>query len=276
MQTDTALTSTDFAHVAALCKIAINRVGYVLYQSAQAIQRNANFAVTGPTMFGNHGSLSASQNRSLNFAQDGRHILGSSFDASTRLAIEATFGFMNTLAASGIVLDESITSIMGRMHFKDELTSNYLPVGPPPFDPSYASDAEFTATMSAYFKHYYLRCDSVHLGLTKAMYRKVQDEVRRAEISGVASSTSRLELRPVLTHVEHGSGSPPHIIREVLSKTYGGGGKVSVYNRAIVAYADILFSHSGRLWWKMEKSSKYKMIITVPGQFYFSKICEPL
>lgn len=230
MQTDTPLTSTDFSHIATLCKIAINRVGYVLYQSAQAIQRNTNFAVTAPTIFGNHGSLSASQHRSLNFAQDGRHILGSGFDASTRLAIEAAYGFYNTLAASGIVLNESIMSIMGRMTYKDELTGNHLPIGLPPFDPSHPPDAEFTKNMSAYFKRYYLLCDSVHLGLTKAMYRKVQKEVGSMDASVVVASTSRLELRPVLTNVEQGSAPPRHLVREVLSKTYGGGAKVSLFH----------------------------------------------
>ena len=45
----------------------INRVGLVLYQSTQAVQRTSAFCVGPESHFGNHGTIGASMEKSLNF-----------------------------------------------------------------------------------------------------------------------------------------------------------------------------------------------------------------
>lgn len=83
--------------------------GLVYYTSDVTTEHSSSYAVTPSTGFGNFGTQNSSELRSHNFAQDGQFKLRSPLDASSHLAHEMTFKFLNGLAVCGLKFDQPNT-----------------------------------------------------------------------------------------------------------------------------------------------------------------------
>lgn len=222
------LTPQQFSNVNHVWRHAVNRVAYVLYQPTRATQRTTSFSVTPATFFGNHGVLSPTDTLVLNYAQEGRHILGTPTEAATRLAREASMGFLNTLAASGLTINSDLTSLMSAISFSHPRTNSIQPVGPAAFEPSQLGGSPFIDTMKRYYRHYYDRCMSLHLGISKHMYKAVQAAVAEGATAQSVIIASRLQMRPVTLGIQAPAELPTQLIKEVQDQAIGGGGKVLV------------------------------------------------
>lgn len=207
-----------------LWKFAVNRVGYVVYHSALAVQRGTSFAVTPPTRFGNNGSLSFRDTRALTYSQEGRHLLGDSQQGTSRLVWESVFNFMNTLSAIGVTTPNlTADSLISSMQFHDSASNLNFPILPSPFDPSRPENE----TMKQYYKWYFLQHLSVSLGMRKHVYKDYQKNIRDKAATAVVNY-SPYELIPVTTASAVISDSdPPNLVSEVLSRIYSGDGQVN-------------------------------------------------
>lgn len=168
----------------------VNRVGYVIYHSSQATTRDSAMSLTPETRFGNHGTLGASLNRSLNFKEHGSHILGSRKDSAIRFARELLSGFYNTLIVSGLTLKIPLKTIA------QAIQSASLDVEPLeaseclPLDASDPDVHKFMELSRAHYGYYYDLCKSIALTLKKADFQR--EPSRESKSKSVTKIPSKL------------------------------------------------------------------------------------
>lgn len=151
------------------CAELINRVGLVLYQSSKAVQRTSAFCVGPETRFGNHGTLGSSMSKSLNFTDNGLHLLGTMHDAHTRLAWEHALAFYNGLSQSGLQLNLSFNDLVSAITYSNGNDQSNA-VTPYPIEPTNVLQMDQVRLFRQYYKHLLLQCRRYHLNLTKSHY----------------------------------------------------------------------------------------------------------
>lgn len=99
-------------------KSIVSRVMFVVYPSNALNQRKASVAVTSHNSFANGGPKSSSDGSVLqDFAQHGRHILGTDIDYYNRMSREIVFSFVNSmtlLGLEGITINDLLTKLKFR------------------------------------------------------------------------------------------------------------------------------------------------------------------
>jgi hypothetical protein len=168
---------------------AINRLGFVLYSSVQAVDRDAPLCVGPETRFGNHNVLGESMSKSLNFSQNGQHLLGTMQEAKTRLAWERTFDFFNGLALDGLVMEGfKLSDFISRIRYKtgDGPLESVIPF---PMD-----DEARVSLFRSYYKDLLLQCRRILLPLTKFGYNTRMQGLRK-EKTQVFHPRERLPVR---------------------------------------------------------------------------------
>lgn len=178
---------------------AVNRIGLVLYHSAQATFRDSAIAVTPETRFGNHGTLSASLLSSLNFAADGQHILGPPPVAAARLSWDLIMGTVNGFVASGLTVDpDYVEESLKRVKYPDPDTGNMVSVKAPQDNPLDPVQLAKIKTRRRYYRWYHELCLSILLNVRRADYKHnllgyKEDLERQAQ----AGDFSYKDLRPI-------------------------------------------------------------------------------
>lgn len=155
----------------------VNRIGLVIYQSYQATQREAAMCATSETRFGNHGTLGSSMARSLSYEEHGKHILGTSLDAATRLNWENLLGVFNSMYANGVsFVGNTFDSMMKKIeHTSADGTKHRLPPFPHnPLDPKQSRDIKNKRQMYCW---YWNLAHKMLLGVRKSAYKAVRDRI---------------------------------------------------------------------------------------------------
>lgn len=148
----------------------INRVGFVLYWSTEAVERNSALCASPETRFGNHGTLGAGLTRSLNFVDNGQHFLGTEQDARSRLGWEHILNFYNALRLSGLDLAIPFSTLVSSITYQDSCTQTSQAIVPYPIDPSNPQQMEWVQLYRRYYKFLLILCSRYSLHLTKSHY----------------------------------------------------------------------------------------------------------
>ncbi|KAF5373223.1 hypothetical protein D9757_010568 [Collybiopsis confluens] len=173
----------------------ITRCGLVVYQSTQAVQRSAAFCVNPETRFGNHGTLSTSMTKSLNFSSHGLHLLGTERDANTRLAWEMALNFYNSLKVSGLDSKISFPDIVSSIFYKDSLdTPQHIQSFP--IDPADDIQMVQVARFRQYYKHLLQQCRRYLLVMTRSHYFAQMSDLKK-EVETISLKISPVEYVPI-------------------------------------------------------------------------------
>jgi hypothetical protein len=164
-----------------------NRVGLVSYWSTPSVERSAACNVCPETRFGNHGTLHSSLANSLNYAENGQHLLGLEQEAKSRLAWEHVLSFQNALTVCGINIDITTNEILSKMRYRS-VSDEDRPIIPYPIDISDPSHVAQSRLYQAYYQHLYTQCQRYFISTTKASHRS---SVRALE---TAASRSLFQL----------------------------------------------------------------------------------
>ncbi|KIK52401.1 hypothetical protein GYMLUDRAFT_265430 [Collybiopsis luxurians FD-317 M1] len=190
----------------------INRVGLVLYQSTQIVQRSSAFCVGSESRFGNHGTLGTSMEKSLNFVSNGLHLLGTEHEAKTRIAWEYALDFYNNLQLSGLNLSIPFNQLVSGITYEDNIHALH-PVSQFPINPADPWHMEKVARYRSYYKHLLMMCRSYSLNLRKSYYLRTLSSLKH-EIERSSAKFSQYEFPPITSPVgparskqDHGSDS---------------------------------------------------------------------
>lgn len=148
----------------------VNRIAYVVYQSARVAHRRIPVLATTDTKFGSQGISPSSMGQSHKFIEQ-LHILGSPTDSATRMAREAIYSFANQLAVSGLSLHGlSFAHMAGAIQFWDEGEKLFKQIGPQalPFDLSKSEDCIWMAQMRGHYMWYQQSYLKIHLNLLRS------------------------------------------------------------------------------------------------------------
>ncbi|KAI0037919.1 hypothetical protein FA95DRAFT_1613779 [Auriscalpium vulgare] len=235
----------------------VNRCGYVVYHSAQATQRASAMSVTPATRFGNFGTRSATELKSLNFSEHGRHILGTPEDAASRLAHELTFQFMNGLAAAGLQPTFTANHLLDRLRFYAPDTETSQPVRLTAYDP--AGKEDWISRMESYYAGQWANNSDISLGMTKEAYKRHQIQLR-SNVGG--GSLNGLELRSITVtkSVASPSKDPHPKIRTVLAKIRGGLDKIT-WKVVTESGAELLLDQDENPWLQSENAAVFQQFI---------------
>ncbi|KAE9399999.1 hypothetical protein BT96DRAFT_673281 [Gymnopus androsaceus JB14] len=148
----------------------INRIGFVLYWSTEAVERSSALYASPETRFGNHGTLGVGLARSLNFVDNGQHFLGTEWDARSRLGWEHILNFYNALNLSGLDLAIPFSTLVSSVTYRDSNTQTSEAIIPYPIDPSNSHQMEQVQLYRQYYKSLLMLCRRYSLHLTKSHY----------------------------------------------------------------------------------------------------------
>lgn len=90
-------------------------VAFVQYFPHAAIYRTGNYSLAPSVDFGNTGTLTCAEAKVRTFAGSGEIILGPPLDGKSRMAREAVYAFMNTLAQCGLHTDLTAKNILSQI-----------------------------------------------------------------------------------------------------------------------------------------------------------------
>jgi hypothetical protein len=130
-----------------------------------------------PVVFGNgitqNQAMNQADNR-RNFADDGRHILGSPQEAISRLAYEEVFSFLNGLERAGLKLssvkvNDLLSDMVGTREGQD------LSPIPLQYDPSIKEHADHMVKMRRYYQWYTELVYSISLNISRVEFQATQD-----------------------------------------------------------------------------------------------------
>lgn len=134
----------------------VNRVAFVEYFPHAAIYRTGNYSLAPSVDFGNTGTLSRAEAKVKTFAGSGEHILGSAIDAKSRMAREASYAYLNTLAQCGLRLkDSTAKSMLSQVQFQDPSTKDWTNVKLPELDALDPIDAPKVQKLRSHLAYYY-------------------------------------------------------------------------------------------------------------------------
>lgn len=199
----------------------ITRVGMVLYQGTQMVERNAAICVSPETRFGNHGTLGTSMSKSLNFVQNGLHLLGSEKEAKTRLGWERVLDFCNGLHLDGLELGISVPDLISKVGFRDR-NNNFQAIVNYPIDPSDSAQMEKVQLHKAYLKHLYILRRRYYIPLTKSHYLQ---KMKTLKLENSRSNAGISQFLPINSAVgtfdlERGVQGPCPVISQVRDHRY--------------------------------------------------------
>ena len=164
-----------------------NRVVYVSYPNKPACTREAQFSLTRPLTFGNHGAPVAHKLKNLNFADHGRHILGDAGSYHNRMAREAVFMYWNFGQYAGLTLDDPFDMIR-RITYTDE-TGDERHCEPPKYHPIH--DAEEIAQLRGRYQWHKLNTSTHRIVVLKKDLLFRQQQLKCGNLSGAHRNNPR-------------------------------------------------------------------------------------
>lgn len=214
----------------------VGRCALVFYAGEVTAERSSAYSVTPATRFGNFGVQSSSEMRSRNFAQHGQWLLGSPLDASSRLAHEMAFEFLNGLSACGLRLGQAnaLNWLLSQVEYcTDTHNDQWSRVRQSRLDPFNPEDQIYIEEMKTYVEAKHRAHRSLCLNITKAVYYARRDLI--SSLNTLAAPVPPMALfRSIAPHphpLPTITSSVPFLVTRVLNmKVPKGSDNVSTSN----------------------------------------------
>jgi hypothetical protein len=198
-----------------------NRIGYVIYPSSPAIQRNAAMNTTPSQLFGNFGSAQPHKTGQHTFSKHGQVTLGDQEDWANRMGREIISSFFNQLRHCNLDLNLDVSELLQSISFKRNKDGVSVPLQPLPYHP--VKDAGQIALYRGYYKHYQMQCLSLHIKIDRKAYANFRDQMRGENSAAKAHAVYNLAERQSLAMSLPSSSHPDVEIEEVVRREHEGG-----------------------------------------------------
>lgn len=196
-----------------------NRIGYVIYPSSPAIQRNAAMNITPSQLFGNFGSAKPHKTGQHTFAKHGQVILGNQADYANRLGREIVGSFFNQLAECNLDLNIDVNTLLQSISFRSNKDGFSTPLKPLPFHP--INNAGVIADYRGYYQHYRKQCFGLHIHISRAAYADLRRTMNKENATTVTQEIYPIAERQSLVNPSLPSSDVQ--IEEVLGRKVEGG-----------------------------------------------------
>ena len=191
-----------------------NRIGYVIYPSGPAIQRNAAMNATPSQLFGNFGSAQPHKTNQLTFATHGQVTLGGQDAHANRLGREALGSFFNHLAHCNLDLNTDVNEVLQKITYKRHQDGASVPLKALPYHP--VKDIDHITLWRGYYQHYRDQCLSLHVHIDRKAYARIRDDMRQDSMTAKTRSIYDLTERRSLNMTVPSSSNMQ--IEEVISR----------------------------------------------------------
>lgn len=193
-----------------------NRVGYVIYPSAPAVQRSAALNATASQLFGNFGSAKPHKAIQHTFAQHGQVTLGGQRDWANRMGREILGAFFNQLAQCDLDLNVDVNELLQKISYKDHSDGVSVPLEPLPYHP--IKDSDQIAIWRGYYQYYRDQCMSLLIHIDRKAYAQLRERMQEKNAQSIYNLAERQSL------VASSSSFPSSVqIEEVVSRNLDGG-----------------------------------------------------
>jgi len=167
-----------------------NRIGYVIYPSAPAIQHRAAMNTMPSQLFGNFGSAQPHKTGQHTFAKHGQVTLGDQDDWANRMGRELLGSFYNQLAQCNLDLGLDVNDLLQYISYKRNQDGVSIPLKPLPHHP--LKDSGRIALYRGYYQHYRDQCMSLYIHINRKTYACLRDNIREENAAAATQSIYHL------------------------------------------------------------------------------------
>ena len=208
-----------------------NRIGYVLYQTSAATNRNAGMNVSPQQIFGNFGTMQPYRAQQSTFTSEGFVSLGGEHAWANRMGREMVLCLHNQLRWANLNLDIDLNTLLKSISYTS-IDGREVSLEPLPYHPRH--DQSLVMKYLSYYSHLRSECTAMYIHVERHGFKQWQIQTRvqidTAAVQQAFEPTERRSVVPSLADASmHNDDTTTPDIESVLGRKIING-RVNMYS----------------------------------------------